>query len=159
LGIKVGYNIRMPNKPAELASARQSVIDAVQKVNKAKREQKLLGDWSLKDLIAHLTGWADYQLKVLTAVKTGQTPPEWGKIDGFNHASTLQRKKLDWEMVFSEFQEVSQKLVDAYEKVADAGWDKPLWKGKKTTLSKIIDIETRHYSKTHLPQILKLLDD
>jgi len=147
------------NKPIELANARQSVIDAVQKVTKAKREQKLLGDWSLKDLIAHLTGWADYQLRVLTAVKNDQTPPEWGKIDDFNHASTLQRKKLDWEKVFSEFQEVSKKLIDAYKKVPDADWDKPLWKGKKTTLNKLIDIETRHYSKTHLPQILKLLDD
>ena len=148
----------MSNKPAELASARMSVINAVQEVNKTKREQKLLGDWSLKDLIAHLTGGADYKLRVLTAVKNGRTPPEWGKIDDFNHASTLQRKRLAWEKVFSEFQEVSQKLIDAYKKVPDADWNKPLWKGKKTTLGKIIDIETRHYSKTHLPQILKLLD-
>jgi hypothetical protein len=141
----------------ELDDARVAVTEAVSKIAKDKREAVLLGDWSLKDIVAHLSGWAKYQLEVIDAIAGSRVLPEPGNIDKFNKQSTEARTKLSWDKVYTEFLEVSQKLVNEYKKVKDDQWTKSLWKNKKTTLEKFINIEVRHYKNTHLPQILKLL--
>lgn len=149
----------MNNLVQELIDARKSVIEAVEKVDKSKRAKVFVGEWALKDMLAHLTGWAKYQMEVIAAISKGQIPPEPGNIDGFNKKSTEERAKIMWARIYAEFVESGQKLVDAYKGVKNKDWKKLLWKNKKTTLEKFIDIEIRHYKKTHLPQILELLKD
>lgn len=141
----------------ELRLARTAVIEAVSKVARNKREVVFLGDWTLKDLIAHLTGWANYQLEVIKDIQLGRTPKEPGSIDGFNEESTRKRASQSWEKTYSEFLETSQKLIDTYQKLPNDLWDTLLWDDKKTTLKKFINIEIRHYKKTHLPQIISLI--
>lgn len=141
----------------ELRLARTAVIEAVSKVARNKREVVFLGDWTLKDLIAHLTGWANYQLEVIKDIQLGRIPEEPGSIDGFNEKSTRKRATQSWEKTYSEFLDASQKLIDTYQKLPNDLWDTLLWEDKKTTLKKFINIEIRHYKKTHLPQILKLV--
>lgn len=153
------YNRGVENLVDELKEARTAVVKAVSKVPINKREVVFLGDWSLKDLIAHLTGWAKYQLEVIKDVQTDKTPKEPGNIDGFNKKSTEVRALLSWDKAYSEFLEVSQKLIGTYKGLKTDMWDTLLWDNKKTTLKKFINIEIRHYKKTHLPQILRLIKD
>ena len=141
----------------ELINARKQVIEAVARVDKSKQAKAFVGEWTLKDIIAHLSGWANYQVEVIKALNNGQTPPEPGNIDGFNRRSTEIRADIHWDKVYAEFLEGSQKLVDEYKGIKDKDWKKLLWKNKKTTLEKFINIEVRHYKKTHLPQILGLM--
>ncbi|OGC52141.1 hypothetical protein A2982_01480 [candidate division WWE3 bacterium RIFCSPLOWO2_01_FULL_39_13] len=141
----------------DLTQARKSIIDAVSKLTSNKQNVQLAGDWNLKDLIAHLTGWADYQIEIIKAIRSNSTPPEPGRIDDFNQKSTAARKKTSWKKVYDEWLKASQELIEEYDSLRDALWGKPLWKNKKTTLEKLIKIEIRHYQKTHLPQIEKLL--
>jgi len=43
-------------------------------------------EWSAKDHVAHLAHWRRYAAQVLTAVRTGDTPPEAADIDTLNAA-------------------------------------------------------------------------
>lgn len=147
----------MNNLIQELAKARTEIITAIDKVDKNKINITFLEEWNLKDLVSHLTGWADYQMLVIEFLLKGKVPPEPGKIDTFNQKSTAKRKILPWDKVYEEFKDKSQQLINSYAKIPDNMWDTPLWPDKKTTLEKFIKIEIRHYSITHLPQIQKLL--
>ncbi len=92
----------------ELVDSREAVIEAISKISKDKRETVFSGDWSLKDIIAHLTGWANYQISVIKDLKEGKVPKEPGNIDGFNKKSTETRANLSWDKIYSEFVEASQ---------------------------------------------------
>lgn len=141
----------------ELAKARKELITTIDKVSKNKIDNPFLGDWNLKDLVSHLTGWADYQVLVLDTFAKGESPPEPGKIDVFNQRSTTERKTQSWNLIYEEFKNKSQKLIDKYANLPGDKWSQLLWPDKKTTLEKFIKIEIRHYLNTHLPQIKKLL--
>ena len=141
----------------ELSEARKELIKTVDKVNKNKVNDRLIGDWSLKDLVSHLTGWADYQISVLDVFTKGEVPPEHGKIDDFNQKSTIERKTQSWDKVYDEYKNKSQKLIDKYLDLPSNKWSQVLWLNKKTTPEKFIKIEIRHYLNTHLPQIKQLL--
>jgi len=54
------------------------------------------------------------------------------------------RKKVSWEKVYQEFIKTTNSLIKAY-------------RNQKTIPKKLIDIEIRHYQKTHAPQIEKVL--
>lgn len=133
----------------DLARAREELLETIEKIDQKKAVKVILGEWSLKDIVAHLTGWAEYQIAVLKAIKSGNLPPDCGSVQGYNEQSTSSRKNLPWGKVYEEYKEKGQQLVDEYKSLPDELWTK--------SVEKLIKIETRHYAETHLPQIKQIL--
>jgi len=142
-----------------LVKARSELLETVDKIDQEKADKVIIGNWNLKDIIAHLTGWAEYQIAVLKAIRLGKLPPDYGNVQDYNQQSTRSRKDLPWDRIYEEYKEKSQQLVEEYKSLPDELWTKPIERGKKPTMEKLIKIETRHYAETHLPQIKKLLED
>jgi hypothetical protein len=79
------------------------------------------GQWSVRDIIAHVTWWEEEALKHLPLVHRGGRPPRYsvlyGGIDAFNAEMTEQRRHLSLAEVRRQHHDVHARLV-AYVRAA-----------------------------------------
>jgi Protein of unknown function (DUF1706) len=73
------------------------------------------GNWSVKDIIAHVTGWEEEALKHLPLIIEGGRPPrystKYGGIDAFNAQMTEQRQGFLLSKVLRQMDETHRRLV------------------------------------------------
>lgn len=78
-------------------------------------EPGVTGDWSVRDLIAHVTWWDEEALKHLPLILEGGRPPRYsvtyGGIDAFNAMMTVQKQDLSLAAVREQFEETHHRLV------------------------------------------------
>lgn len=74
------------------------------------------GEWSVRDLIAHVTWWDEEALKHLPVILAGGRPPrysvQYGGIDAFNAMMTEQKRDLSLDEVLEAFTATHARLVD-----------------------------------------------
>jgi hypothetical protein len=78
-------------------------------------EPGVVGDWSVKDILAHVTTWEEEALKHLPLIFEGGRPPRYvtyGGIDAFNAQMTEQKRGLSLSDVRSQLDETHHRLVD-----------------------------------------------
>jgi hypothetical protein len=77
---------------------------------------RVTGEWSVRDIIAHVTWWEEEALKSLPVIRNGDRWPRYsvthGGIDAFNAMMTEQRRHLSLEDVLSQHDEVHARLMD-----------------------------------------------
>lgn len=136
----------------ELQNLRQQLIDTTSRFSEKKRLSLLFDKWSLKDVLAHLSGWDALTVELIEKFKIDE-PPTWiDKINIFNQNSLDQRKSLTWEEIYKEFVSVSQKNIDQYLSIDNQLWNKKIWQNKSYTPSKFLKIDIDHYQE-HLDEI------
>lgn len=83
----------------------------------------VIGDWSIRDIIAHVTTWEEEALKHLPLVQTGGRPPRYsvtyGGIDAFNALTTERKKHLSLTGVLQQQEDVHQQLVALIERTPE----------------------------------------
>jgi hypothetical protein len=79
----------------------------------AVRDAAALGEWSPKDIQAHLSGWKARQTKRLVAARGGRGPdtPDAREIDELNAEMHAARADWPWEDVATEADQVTDELV------------------------------------------------
>ncbi len=81
----------------------------------------ITGNWSVKDIIAHVTWWEEEAIKHLPLIIMGGRPPrysvKYGGIDGFNALMTEQKRGLSLSDVLRQQDETHRQLI-AYIKSA-----------------------------------------
>ncbi|HKA20295.1 MAG TPA: ClbS/DfsB family four-helix bundle protein [Blastocatellia bacterium] len=86
-------------------------------------ESRVTGDWSVKDIIAHVTWWEQEALKHLPLITKGGRPrtyaAEYGGIDAFNALMTEQKRRLSLSEVLRQRDETHQRLVLYIESVPE----------------------------------------
>jgi len=79
-------------------------------------EPGVTGNWSVKDILAHITTWEEEALKHLPLILEGGTPPrysdEYGGIDAFNALMTKQKAGLALSDVLKQQEEIHSRLLD-----------------------------------------------
>ncbi len=79
-------------------------------------EPGAMGDWSVKDLLAHVTTWEEEALKHLPRVLEGGRPPRYsttyGGIDAFNALTTEQKRDIPFSDVLAQRDDVHRQLVE-----------------------------------------------
>jgi uncharacterized protein (DUF305 family) len=74
------------------------------------------GQWSVRDIIAHVTWWEEEALEHLPLIRTGGRPPrysvKYGGIDAFNALKTAERRGLSLNEVRKQHDEVHEQLVE-----------------------------------------------
>ncbi len=72
------------------------------------------GNWSIRDILAHVSIWEEESLKYLPEILLGKQPPrystQYGGIDEFNALMTLQRQ--DWSLA-----KVHQHMLDTHSRL------------------------------------------
>lgn len=83
----------------------------------------VVGEWSVKDLIAHVTVWEEEALKHLPEILQGRKPPRYsvvyGGIDAFNALTMEARKKLSLAGVSRERANVHRRLLELIERTPE----------------------------------------
>jgi hypothetical protein len=78
-------------------------------------ESGVTANWSVKDVIAHVTWWEGEALKHLPLINAGGRPPrystEYGGIDAFNALMTKQKQGLSLSEVLRQRDETHRRLV------------------------------------------------
>ena len=69
-------------------------------------EPGVTGDWSAKDILAHVTIWEEEALKYLPLIIDGASPPryaiQYGGIDAFNVLMLAKRRELSLSQVLGQ---------------------------------------------------------
>ncbi len=79
-------------------------------------ELGVTGDWSVRDIIAHVTWWEEEALTHLPLILTGAKPPRYsvtyGGIDSFNAQMTEMKRHLSLSEVLRQQEETHRRLID-----------------------------------------------
>jgi hypothetical protein len=99
-----------------LESAWASLLDSYAGLSPDElMEPGVTGDWSVRDIIAHVTWWEEEALAHLPLVLTGGRPPRYsvtyGGIDAFNAQMTERTRRLSLSDVLERRDEVHRRLV------------------------------------------------
>jgi hypothetical protein len=113
------------------------------------------GQWSPKDIQAHLSGWKARQVKRYEAARSGQGPdtPDAREIDEVNAEMHEARAGWPWEDVLAEAEQVSDALV-AQVQAADAA----VFVGPDSLLGSTFGNGASH-ALEHLPQLAHEVGD
>jgi hypothetical protein len=81
------------------------------------------GNWSVKDLLAHITTWEEEALKHLPEILKGIKPPRYsvtyGGIHAFNDKMTTQKNTLSLSDVLRQFEATHQRLITYIEEASE----------------------------------------
>lgn len=78
-------------------------------------EPGVTGDWSVKDILAHVTTWEGEALTHLPLIIAGGRPPRYvryGGIDAFNARMTKEKQDLSLPEVLRQLDDTHRRLVD-----------------------------------------------
>ena len=79
-------------------------------------EPGVTGDWSVKDILAHVTTWEEEALKYLPLINEGGRPPrysvKYGGINAFNAQMTEQKRGLSLSDVLKQLDETHRRLIE-----------------------------------------------
>ncbi len=74
------------------------------------------GDWSVRDILAHVTTWEEEALTHLPLILEGSTPPRYsvryGGLDAFNARMTEQKARLSLSAVRRQLDGTHRRLID-----------------------------------------------
>lgn len=77
---------------------------------------RVTGEWSTRDIIAHVTWWEEEALKHLPVIRAGGSSPRYsvtyGGIDAFNALMTEERRALSLAQVLQQHDDVHSRLMD-----------------------------------------------
>ncbi len=86
-------------------------------------EPGVVGAWSVKDILAHVTTWEEESLKYLPLIATGGRPPrysvQYGGVDAFNAQMAEQKRRLSLSEVLKQLDETHHRLVDYIQAVPE----------------------------------------
>ena len=77
-------------------------------------EPGVMDNWSVKDILAHVTTWEEESLKYLPLIITRGRPPryiQYGGIDAFNAQMTEQKRSLALSDVLRQLDETHRQLI------------------------------------------------
>lgn len=79
------------------------------------------GEWSVKDILAHVTAWEKEALRYLPVIQAGKRPPRYslayGGIDAFNAQVAAEKRAESLSSIRADMEDIHRRLI-AY--VADA---------------------------------------
>ncbi len=83
----------------------------------------VMDDWSVKDIIAHVTWWEIEALKHLPLIITGGRPPrysaQYGGIDAFNALMTERQRDLALTDILQQQEETHRRLIEYLQSVPE----------------------------------------
>jgi hypothetical protein len=92
-------------------------------------EPSVVGEWSVKDILAHLTTWEQEALKYLPVVLAGSRPPrystQYGGLDAFNALISEQKRGLSLAEVRRQQAESHKQLIEYLQAAPVEPFEKP----------------------------------
>jgi hypothetical protein len=125
--------------------------ETIQGLNEQHMTEVWLGTWSVRDIVAHITGWHREMVPALERIARGERPVPAGvsyeDVDGWNAKFAAAKRDMAVADVLQEFDESHEAFMHAAAQVPDDRFVE----GKTTW--KIVDNNTAHHYHEHADQI------
>ncbi len=97
----------------------------------AMAEPGVVGDWSVKDVLGHVTAWELVALRHIEAWRAGDSLDfqQGTSVDAYNAAEVARRRQMFLSEVRGEMAETRARLRAAIESLADDEWQAPVTVG------------------------------
>ncbi len=99
-------------------------------------QRRLYPSWTIKEFLAHLTGWDDATIVTLQALKAGEATPLLASrgIDAYNAQTVAERAGLDYGQIVREWELVHDQVkafltemeAERLEQEIISSWGKPM---------------------------------
>lgn len=130
-------------------------------IDKAPPDKEVYTGWTLKEMLAHISGWDDAVIEALQAHAKGEpvgTTVTAG-IDAYNASTVYTRESLDLNHVVKEWRATRETLYQALNDLPDEKFNQALtfpW-GEEGTVAYLIEIFVEHeeFHGAHLAQWLE----
>lgn len=118
--------------------------------------------WTMKDMLAHMTGWDDATIDSLKAHVVDRPPsvPAIRSLDEYNNLTVTSRQDLNYEQVLKEWRLTRQVLRTIIEQMPPDKFLEPLvvpW-GEKNTVSFLVEM-FRDHEEEHVHDIQEWAKD
>lgn len=137
----------------EYTQAHHTFIGVSNKFPVDKRETILFGQWSAKDILAHIIGWEWHSIQKVKAVQEGVVPVFIDNIDKYNEESVAKFRGLDWDSVYLQLLESGVDMIQTYSQVSPGLWNHQLDSNSEHTIRGFLAEETEHLTGEHLVQL------
>lgn len=136
---------------SEAAIQFQAFHDAIHGLNEEQMTEAWLGAWSIRDIIAHISGWQRELTPALERIALGQRPfPEgvsYDDVDAWNARFAAAKREVEVTEVLLELDRSHERFMHAAAQVPEERYvpDKTAWK--------IVDLNSAHHYKEHGDEI------
>ena len=116
-------------------------------------EPGVAGEWSVKDIIAHVSWWEEEALRHLPSIIAGERPPRYstiyGGIDAFNAMMAEQKRDLSLSDVLRQQDDTHRRLVEFILSVSEDQFT------RETRLRRRLRLDTYGHYPIHTTSIRK----
>lgn len=109
-----------------LGEARKDLLNTLGGLPAEKMTAPVMGDWSVKDILAHVACWEEQLLPDLRRVREGMTPAlasfREAEVDRWNELLIGLRRSFPLEQVLSELGFYRQTLLEALDSLPDSAF-------------------------------------
>jgi len=142
-----------------LDEAREQIRGLLKKIDPSK---EIYTGWTIREMLAHITGWDDATIDALRAHVAGREPAMTATrgIDEYNAQTVTSREALDYEHVRKEWEMTRNVLKTIVREMPDDKFLEPLvlsW-GERGTVTYLIKILISH-EEEHVRDIHKWLEN
>ena len=145
---------------ARLARVREAILGVCEALPAARRDERFLGEWSARDLLAHLIGWDRVDIEAIDDLVAGRLPAFYAEHDAdwaTINARLVRRYRMDdWTALLTAARASQQALSARLRELpeADFGRDHGVrWQGRRVTLRGLL-AAARRDEEEHLQQLL-----
>ncbi len=141
----------------ELDEARSAMRGLVETIDK---DMELYPGWTIKHVLAHLSGWDEATVSALRSHARGENPVlmAYRGIDDYNAHSVVTREVLNYEQVAREYDMVRDELKTLVNEMMEEKFEGDFlspW-GQRVTVSSLVEIMI-HHEREHAEEIRKLI--
>jgi hypothetical protein len=151
-----------PDLVCTMRDAHERIVEAIERVPDERLLEPVMGEWTGKDLLAHMAWWHDHSARVIQGLRAGRQP--YDTSDPANSTDALNertyREHLDDPPALTRrsFSESFARLLVELEPVTDKelfAADRWPWLGGEALVETILWDSSRHYDahREHLERL------
>ena len=127
----------------------QAFLDSMSGLAESKMlEPGVMGPWSVKDLIGHVTTWEEATLKILPLIVDKAPMPAYDEtIDAFNARESARKSGLSLSVLHDQLRDTHRRLLDYIDGVDESHFD------TETPFLKRLQEDTYDHYREHTDQI------
>ncbi len=130
--------------------ARRSILEQVEQMPSDQIGVKYLGDWSVMELLAHLSGWDETNRQAIQSLREAQLPefynhrdPDWRS---YNAILVDRYRGDDMTALLASAKESFERLIRQVESIDPSDFDRDWgvrYRGYRLTIARLLEAEAR----------------
>ena len=145
-----------------ITAAHGEMAQLLDRISDERLQDPTMGDWTGKDVLAHLAWWHDHSLLVIESLRAGRQPYDTtdpaNSTDSFNERAHREHSHEHSDVTRAAFDQSFERLVAAIMLLSDDdlfGADRWPWLGDEALVEMLLWDTARHY-EAHLEHLAPL---